>query len=284
MKESGNRTNITDAVGVARALAQLRRMTKILRRLGKAPDSGFDPLQTVEEALGGLASQQWARRANDKLMALLEAVAEGGPGATRQLGSRAQTLLAEFQTHLGRRVYVSTADDGDRDFQSALAYDKGLDAARHGVQLLAVAMTETVPAGVPERWADRQMARMRWFEDGGDPAVGIPPASGWVLADDQAGTLLAELLQVHHDHEQAAPTPDQLLADSASPRWLRDSLHGALQRDPVKAAAEADVMARSLRQRADSILAFAVRNLRPQQAGQDHATAIADSARIGPTA
>jgi hypothetical protein len=108
--------NITDAVGVARALAQLRRMPKMLRRLGKAPDTGFDPLQDVEEALDGLTPQQWTRRANDKLTALLVAVAEAGPSAVDQVGGKAQTLLADFRTHLGRRVYVTTADDGDRDF------------------------------------------------------------------------------------------------------------------------------------------------------------------------
>lgn len=125
MNETGQRMNITDAVGVARALAQLRRMPKMLRRLGKAPDTGFDPLQDVEEALDGLTPQQWTRRANDKLTALLVAVAEAGPSAVDQVGGKAQTLLADFRTHLGRRVYVTTADDGDRDFQSALAHARG---------------------------------------------------------------------------------------------------------------------------------------------------------------
>lgn len=125
---------------------------------------------------------------------------------------------------------------------------------------------------------------MSWYEDGGDQAAGIPAASGWVLADDQADTVLAELLQVHHEHEQPTPTPDQLLADAASSRWLRDSLHGALQRDPVKAAAEAGVLARSLRQRADSVLAFAVRNLRRRQADHEHAAASGAHAQARPTA
>jgi hypothetical protein len=55
---------------------------------------------------------------------------------------------------------------------------------------------------------------------------------------------------------QAAKTIDlgAILNDSAASDWLKDALSGALTRDPVDAANDAEIVAQVLRLRAEAVL------------------------------
>ena len=92
------------------------------------------------------------------------------------------------------------------------------------------------------------------------PALRITPcetfgarARTWALAADQRGTLLEAAIE-DLDSPQP-PTLESRSQDPATPRWLVHAIAGVGQRDPVKAAAEASVLARTLAQRADQVLA-----------------------------
>ena len=58
-----------------------------------------------------------------------------------------------------------------------------------------------------------------------------------------------------------APTSIEVLHDPSTPSWLSRALTEALERDPVKAANEAEVLATVLRRRADELLAAGLRDL-----------------------
>ncbi len=220
----------------------------------------------------------------------------------------------------------------DESLAAAFTFDKGLIAARQGVQELAAAFDDAPFEGCPDSWLEKPIARIRWHEDGGDRGAGIAPVGGWVLAGDQRGTVLWDLLAsgqatavqagsavqdvwtrsgqpvlegppsrwgvpfaritrfqsssgtpsegwalaadqrgtmiepllVDLADRHDAPSPEQLLADLATPGWLAAALRSALDRDPVKAANEADVLSRVLSKRADDTLAAAQRALAAQ--------------------
>ena len=48
------------------------------------------------------------------------------------------------------------------------------------------------------------------------------------------------------EHGSAVPTPDQVFTDFSASYWLKAALKGALKRDPVDAANDADMLARVL--------------------------------------
>jgi hypothetical protein len=54
---------------------------------------------------------------------------------------------------------------------------------------------------------------------------------------------------------RAIPTPAEILADPAASTWLKTTLRAALQLDAVKVANEAEVLAFSLAQHADTVCA-----------------------------
>lgn len=54
----------------------------------------------------------------------------------------------------------------------------------------------------------------------------------------------------------AQPSIDEVLAGCATSYWLKHAIETALQRDPVDAARDADILARLLRRRRDEILNF----------------------------
>lgn len=72
------------------------------------------------------------------------------------------------------------------------AYYSGIESAREGVQEVS-AGEDGYLDGTPEQCADKPFARIEWFHDAGDPSVGLPGSSGWVLAADQAGTVVGVL-------------------------------------------------------------------------------------------
>ena len=57
-----------------------------------------------------------------------------------------------------------------------------------------------------------------------------------------------------------APTTIEVLHDPSTPYWLSRALTDALERDPVKAANEAEVLAAVLRRRADELLRAGLRD------------------------
>lgn len=65
-----------------------------------------------------------------------------------------------------------------------------------------------------------------------------------------------------HDRTSAAVERiNQVLAEFATPGWVKDGLRAAMLRDPVKAAAEAEVLHDLLAARADAVLDDAVETL-----------------------
>lgn len=214
----------------------------------------------------------------------------------------------------------------DRPLQSAFTFDQGLQAARAGVHELSAGFDNIPFEGCPDAWTEKPLARIRWYEDGGDLHAGIQAASGWMLAADQEGTVLQELAKAaaapghqpapagfqnvwtrsggpvldgppprwgvpfaritpfqstsgpcregwalaadqtgtmieplldQKAGSEALPSPQQLLDDPATPNWLLRALRSSMDRDPVKAANEATVLAQVLCRRADETLAAA---------------------------
>jgi hypothetical protein len=56
------------------------------------------------------------------------------------------------------------------------------------------------------------------------------------------------------DEQPELPSVDELLRDPSTSFWLRNALRSALQRDPVDAANDADMLARVLDQKCRLIL------------------------------
>lgn len=154
----------------------------------------------------------------------------------------------------------ATVPDDDAALTLAMSYDAGLEAARAGVQELQACLSDLPFEGCPERWTELPLARIVWCEERGDRHVGIPDVSGWCLAPDQAGTIVAQLAAQESDRIDAAsrptPTVQQLLDDPAASSWLKTALQAALRRDPVDAANEAEVLARALAVHAENILCW----------------------------
>ncbi len=88
----------------------------------------------------------------------------------------------------------------------------------------------------------------------------------WALASDQSNTIIEPLMLDAQQSRPAEPTAEDLLEDPATPYWVGRALRSALDRDPVKAAAEAEVMARVLARRADKVLEKAQASARHRHA------------------
>lgn len=48
--------------------------------------------------------------------------------------------------------------------------------------------------GIPDEWFEKPFCRIAYGGDAGDPSVGIPAWYGYVLADDQDGTIVGEMI------------------------------------------------------------------------------------------
>jgi hypothetical protein len=48
---------------------------------------------------------------------------------------------------------------------------------------------------VPDGWVEKPFCRIAWAKNPGDPSVGIPGHSGFLLAEDQVGTVVGDMLQ-----------------------------------------------------------------------------------------
>ena len=84
----------------------------------------------------------------------------------------------------------------DRDRQGEAvddAREQGMGNARQGLQDVSAGFDDLPFADCPEAWVEKVFARIVWFQDSGDASVGEPPRSGWSLAPDQAGTVIADL-------------------------------------------------------------------------------------------
>jgi hypothetical protein len=151
--------------------------------------------------------------------------------------------------------------DDDAALALAMQFDAGLEAARKGVQDLNASFADLPFEGCPEDWTERPFARIVWKEERGDRNVGIADVYGWCLAEDQTGTIVAQLAALDTDAISAAglttPTPEEVLADPAASNWLKTALQAALRRDPVDAANEAEVLSRVLAVHAEKVLADA---------------------------
>jgi hypothetical protein len=90
----------------------------------------------------------------------------------------------------------------------------------------------------------------------------------WALAADQSNTMIEPMLLNEQRSRQLERTAEELLADPATPNWVVRALRSALDRDPVKAAGEAEVMARVLARRADQVLETDLASI-----GRSHAAA-----------
>jgi hypothetical protein len=86
-------------------------------------------------------------------------------------------------------------------YELDVAYDRGLNFARAGVQTLHAGLEDSAYADCPDAWYEKPFARIVWQELSGDSSVGIQRVSGWVLAPDQTNTVLQDL--AHAEKERA---------------------------------------------------------------------------------
>jgi hypothetical protein len=91
-------------------------------------------------------------------------------------------------------------------------FEKGLEAARRGRQEIEISPEDVF---TPATWLDdqaaggrrRPFARIEWFADRGDPAVGIQSVAFWALALDQRATVLGELIEAENKRARKATRP-----------------------------------------------------------------------------
>ncbi|MDC6180061.1 hypothetical protein [Ralstonia solanacearum] len=83
-----------------------------------------------------------------------------------------------------------------RTIALADAHEKGVMDALRGVHELFVHEDGcgALPPDSPLQDGDKPFCRFTWYSDSGDAHVGIPWRSYWALDDNQAGTVLAELI------------------------------------------------------------------------------------------
>ena len=103
---------------------------------------------------------------------------------------RKLALTKEAHSEISAAIHESR--EASQAEAEAFAFESGCVAARNGVQ--EVVFDEYCNLDVPESWLEVPFCRIRWFEDRGDPSVGIPGTAGWTLADDQLGTTMEKLL------------------------------------------------------------------------------------------
>lgn len=175
-------------------------------------------------------------------------------------GCGTATALATVWNDLKARVHGTLetvdAERADRLNAQSMAFDQGIETAHAGVSEVAAGFDDLPFDGCPPSWGAKPFARICWFQDSGDRSVGIPPLSGWTLAADQTGTVVAELADLALEEEDL-PTPAQVLADRSASRWLLAAIRDGLDRDPVDVANDARILAGVFRRRADSVLSAA---------------------------
>ncbi len=98
-------------------------------------------------------------------------------------------LRDDFVLSLPRaRAFDAAGDSTERD--------AGAESARTGVHDVSAGFDDVPFVGCPEDWTEKPFCRIEWISDGGDPGVGHPARSGWSLARDQSGTLVADLARL----------------------------------------------------------------------------------------
>lgn len=80
-----------------------------------------------------------------------------------------------------------------REVTSSYELEAALERRRAGVHELSAGLEDLPFAGCPEAWGDKPFGRIVWLENKGDSSVGMPDISGWSLAEDQSGTVVADL-------------------------------------------------------------------------------------------
>ncbi len=104
----------------------------------------------------------------------------------------------------------------------------------------------------PGQWAGKPFARITLQRPAHTGLIGLSSAPAWTLHPQQQGTVLADLLREHQGAD--APSADAIATDPAASFWIKAALAGAMRRDPVDAAKEAQTLAAVLRRRAGEIL------------------------------
>ncbi|WP_257806978.1 helix-turn-helix domain-containing protein [Burkholderia glumae] len=127
--------------------------------------------------------------------------------AARQMKRQAERALVATQG-----VDAAAAVAGDAGEADALKIDVAIQAALAGNHDLFVHEDgcAALPSDHPFQAGDKPLCRFAWFEDAGDPSVGIPARSYFALTDDQAGTALADLVAA-----APATTDEQAALDEA---------------------------------------------------------------------
>lgn len=95
--------------------------------------------------------------------------------------------------------FDATAAAEDAAIAEGLAFDAGVESARKGIHELFLSEDG---APLPGLTGEKPFCRFQYFEDRGDPSVGIPGHAYWALSDDQSGTELEGLLP-NPQHAQA---------------------------------------------------------------------------------
>ncbi|WP_440986269.1 hypothetical protein ACQHIH_21450 (plasmid) [Xanthomonas sontii] len=127
----------------------------------------------------------WVKPTSAGVIARAALVATGPEAERVASGARACSECRHLHTHLlcPQCVQQVTAEVEDaarsRDFERTHELLSGL---------------EDCAVAVPDGWHEKPLLRFTGAYDEGDSSVGIGAQSGWVLAEDQAGTVLGDWL------------------------------------------------------------------------------------------
>ena len=64
-----------------------------------------------------------------------------------------------------------------------------------GVHTVDAGLSAVVYEDCPDEWTEKPFANIVYDYDHGDPSVGIMPTYGWILAPNQEGTVIEELVK-----------------------------------------------------------------------------------------
>lgn len=167
----------------------------------------------------------------------------GGDLAHAALAGKYGNVLGPFLVFMEQELHANTGK-GDRPGWLSMSRDKALLEIFYHLGKLQKAVKHDDTALIVEHSADlANMCMMLLDVCGGLPVAGS--ASG---PREQP---MPRLFQI----TEAPPTVEAVMADPATSFWLKDALQRALQRDPVDAAQDAQVLANILSKRADQLLA-----------------------------
>lgn len=81
----------------------------------------------------------------------------------------------------------------DQEVESGMAHEAAVERSQAGIHEVTAGYDDSPFVGCPDEWGEKLFARIKFYSDRGDPSVGYFPQFGWTLAEDQSGTVIADL-------------------------------------------------------------------------------------------